>query len=65
MTWIKRDFFPLELFKMWLSGKVYEYESGFLVILRKDGNHIRIEIYRGSPSDEKAIAVKVIVMQST
>ena len=66
MNWIKRDFFPVEMFKSWCSGKVYEYESRLLIYyLRKEVNRFKFDAYRWSPSYKKAITIKVAVMLIT
>ena len=65
VVWIKYDRLPMKLLQVFIPGKVDKYKDADLLIKRKDYYHFRIETHRGNPTYEKAIAIKVGMMQIT
>ena len=55
----------MKLLQVFIPEKVDEYKDADLLIVRKDYHHFRTETHRGNPTCEKAIAIKVGMMQIT
>jgi len=55
----------MKLLQALIPGKVDKYKDAELLIVSKDCHHFTIETHRGNPPYEKAIAIKVAIMQIT